>query len=555
MGSSCHVVKRRLKPTTYQINQLEAAFELANWFYNDMLEEIVRRGDALRADAWYLHALGEYLRWKKCQEGLEADLQAYGEKEEFSAAEKKALRALKKELKRAAGQEKLWVGELAGCREAYGFSEYGLHAYATEVRSNEKYDAGIGINIAQKLATAVWSAEKKVFYGDGKRVHFRKKGQTTSIEDKKAESGIIYHPASTDKKGRWVPEYVSFRGMKINLKAVRETDIWLQQAMGGKIKYCRLVREPFGKSYRYFLQIVMGGNSPVKHPVGNGCGGIDPGVSTMSYDTDEKTDMVYLSPDIEKYRKEVRRMSAVYERRRRMENPENFNADGTVKKDTDTFRKVWKHTKGTLEAALMLKSAYRKMAEYVKQSNGHDTNIILKQVSTLWIEGMDYTALAKKVKETARQEKATEIKQKDGTVKSVHKYKRKKRFGSSILKHAPGSFIQVLTNKIEIQGGEVLGIDTRAFKASQYDHVLNDYRKAGLSDRTKLIDGHRVQRDCYSAFLMHHAKDKAHTDREACTADFRNFLRRQGKLVGELIRGRLDPTGNFGLKDFVSVSP
>ena len=41
--------------------------------------------------------------------------------------------------------------------------------------------------------------------------------------------------------------------------------------------------------------------------------------------------------------------------------------------------------------------------------------------------------LQKRAKETKRQEKKTEVKQKDGTVKVIWQYKRKKRFGLSLI--------------------------------------------------------------------------------------------------------------------------
>jgi hypothetical protein len=61
-----------------------------------------------------------------------------------------------------------------------------------------------------------------------------------------------------------------------------------------------------------------------------------------------------------------------------------------------------------------------------------------------------------------------------------------------------------------------------------------------------------VQRDIYSAFLMRHAADKDRPDREACKRDFKLFLKRQGKMVARVLRSG-DPTGNFGLNDFINT--
>ena len=85
------------------------------------------------------------------------------------------------------------------------------------------------------------------------------------------------------------------------------------------------------------------------------------------------------------------------------------------------------------------------------------------------MEKMHFQALQKRAKETKRQEKKTEVKQKDGTVKVIQKYKRKKRFGRSINRRAPARFLLELKRKAEAVGGVYAEVDTKEFKASQSD--------------------------------------------------------------------------------------
>ena len=66
----------------------------------------------------------------------------------------------------------------------------------------------------------------------------------------------------------------------------------------------------------------------------------------------------------------------------------------------------------------------------------------------------------------------------------------------------------------------------------------------------KTVGGHRVQRDCYSAWLLLHAHDETGTDRDACLKDYKRFLASQGHLVSKILREG-DHTGNFGLGDFL----
>lgn len=545
------VVTRRIYVKGDDASFLDRCFNTVNLIYNDVLEEAERRVKALKEDEQYIEAKTHYAKAKKAVETIQKQIPELEDVplEERTKDQNKELSSLLTEFNKVEAEASKWGKVMNERMAAYKLNEYELHAYVAELKRS-KYNDLLGITVMQKIATSAWQAEEKVLFGNGKKVHYRKYGKSNSFESKKPDEGIIYHPANPNKK-KCPYEHVVVCGRKLRLKPIRKKDYWLQEAMCSPVKYCRIIRKPFGRKYRYFLQIIMRGASPIKHRIGTGSGGLDPGVSTMTYDTDDRADMIFLSKNIAKYQKEIKKASIIYERRRRMANPQNYNENGTIKKDSDDFKKTWIHTKGMGEALMHLKTAYRKMAEYVKQSNGYDTNRILMQVSLIHIEKMDYIALQKRAKECKRQKKASIVKTKQGKKKIVFKYKRRKRFGASILKHAPAQFLKELERKILCQDGTVLHINPWKFKASQYDHVEDAYKKHELSERTKRIGGHLVQRDAYSAFLMHHATDIYTVDRNACIKDFRNYLGRQGKMVARILHTG-DLTGNFGLKDFLN---
>ena len=118
-----------------------------------------------------------------------------------------------------------------------------------------------------------------------------------------------------------------------------------------------------------------------------------------------------------------------------------------------------------------------------------------------------YKSLQKKAKKTERQEKASDIARKDGTTKKVYKYKRKKRFGKSLNSRSPALFLSLLEHKALALGGSFEKVKTRSYKASQYDHTTGRYVKIPLSQRGKVVGGHEVQRDLYSAFLIRNSND------------------------------------------------
>ena len=199
-------------------------------------------------------------------------------------------------------------------------------------------------------------------------------------------------------------------------------------------------------------------------------------------------------------------------------------------------------TKSMLRTMMQLKTIYRKRSTYVKQSNNYNVNRLVEEGIYIITEPMNYKALQKRSKNSGQQEKTSEVTNKNSIVKPVHKYKRRKRFGHSILVHSPSAFIQDLQSKAIKYGGTVTYVDIKNYRASQYDHVTDTYKKCSLSERSKPIGGKIVQRDCYSAFLLYHIEDETHPNRVECLYDFKHFLHCQNMLIDQHIKN-----ANFGL--------
>jgi transposase len=106
------------------------------------------------------------------------------------------------------------------------------------------------------------------------------------------------------------------------------------------------------------------------------------------------------------------------------------------------------------------------------------------------------------------------------------RYKRKKRFGKSLANKAPAMFLSILERKLNWYGKPLHKINTWKVKASQYNHVEDSHKKKKLSQRWNDIDGRKIQRDMYSAFLiMNTGKDLETIDAEKCKARYDNFVR------------------------------
>lgn len=90
-------------------------------------------------------------------------------------------------------------------------------------------------------------------------------------------------------------------------------------------------------------------------------------------------------------------------------------------------------------------------------------------------------------------------------------------------------------------------VQTKDFKASQYDHVEDNYKKAELKDRSKYVGGYKVQRDLYSAYLLKNSNTKFDKpDREKCIYGFENFLKLQNNLICEMKKNNITRKQCFG---------
>ena len=75
-------------------------------------------------------------------------------------------------------------------------------------------------------------------------------------------------------------------------------------------------------------------------------------------------------------------------------------------------------------------------------------------------------------------------------------------------------------------------IDIHQYRASQLHHDTGEYIKPTLNERFKTVEGCKVQRDLYSAFLIYHTDDTLTApDFEACHFDFPHFVKMQDTLI------------------------
>jgi hypothetical protein len=420
---------------------------------------------------------------------------------------------------------------LQDIQQTFGLSEYALHAYIGRMRS--PYKKHIDSFTAQKIATTVWKSLSDILYGKGQKVQFKKFGQLASLEGKSNATGI-----------RFLGDCVKWNGLILPVK-LRASDLFAQEVLAShRVKYCRIVRKSFKNGPKYFVQLVMEGIPPVKRNNDTGlCRrtpsptaevGVDIGTSTVAVSAEKGVILKELFPEAKGFDNQIRLLQRKLDRSQRATNPTRFNADDTV---ISGIRLPWVRSNHYRKIRNQLQDVYRRRAVALKAAHNRTANAILALGNQLYVEEMDFRALMKRAKET--------------TVKPNGRFNRKGRFGKSIGYHAPAMLIAILKQKLTQESGDLHKVDTRTFRASQYNHVTDTYIKKTLDERVTIVDGALIQRDLYSAFLLKNSQPNLKaTDTAKCTATFATFQTHHDHCVQTLCQSKQKHSANFGLSHF-----
>ena len=75
-------------------------------------------------------------------------------------------------------------------RKQFGMSEYSFHKDVQKLQHH--FSENIDSFTAQKIASNLWMAYEKLFFGNGEEVHYKKYGSLNSLEGKSNEAGIRF---------------------------------------------------------------------------------------------------------------------------------------------------------------------------------------------------------------------------------------------------------------------------------------------------------------------------------------------------------------------------
>lgn len=384
----------------------------------------------------------------------------------------------------------------------YGLTEYSLTSYVKPMQHHFKKN--IDSFTSQAIAKRCFLAFQKLMLHKSKKIKFKRHGEMNSLEGKSNKTGI-----------RFIEDKLIWNGLIIPV-INEKNDVYTQMALINKIKYCRVVRKLIRGRYKFYIQLVLEGIPPIKidkdtgeikNPLNIGDVGIDIGTQTIAISSDREVKLLELASEIRNIDREKRILSRKLDRQRRANNPDKYNEDGTIKRN----KLKWNNSKRYLKTKNELAEIQRKLADIRKQSHNKLANYVLSLGNKVYVEEMNFKGLKSRSKKTTVNKKTGKI-------------NKKKRFGKSIGNKAPSMFLTILDNKLKWHGERLLKVDTYKIKASQYNHVSDEYIKKGLSERWNDFGEYKIQRDMYSAFIIMCSKENLkETDKEKCKDKFSKF--------------------------------
>lgn len=432
----------------------------------------------------------------------------------------KEYRYLLRQYHKASGdREKRKIGrQLDRLVKQYGLKgKFFLQKYASV--QQHMYRKHFSTHQIQKEGEAIYRGVEKVLYEDGRHLHYKKWSQVRSISQKERTNGVKFNIHTGI--GKW-GQY-TFRCHIDHLDEYKATSLAFDD-----ISYFEIKRQMFDSGWRYYLVIVFKGTAPRKIPsskmedANRSAGGIDLGTSTIAYVNENTAILERLAPDVVQYERKIRHLQKLYDRLQRINNPENYNSDGTIRKG----RKRWYSSRRMKALQRQMLTLHRRKTAYIRMCHNMLANRIIRSSSHIYYEKNRFSSLQKRAKKAERSDRLSSIRKKDGTTIQIRKYKKKKRFGHSLNVHAPASFVTILKNKCVQYEIPFEEIHTQTYRASQYNPLSGEYRKAPLSQRMKDIGRHKVQRDLLSAYLIAHPDSElSSVDAQAVYDRFPRFLK------------------------------
>lgn len=162
----------------------------------------------------------------------------------------KEYRSLISQLSSDKSKDKPIWKQINDIRKQFGMSEYSFYYDVKKLQYH--FSKNIDSLTARSIASNLWRAYEKLFYGNGEKIHYKKYDSLNSLETNSNAQGI-----------RFRDDRILWNGLEIPV-VINYNNYYEYQALKSEIVYCRIIRKFVRKKYKYYVQITFKGTPPLK---------------------------------------------------------------------------------------------------------------------------------------------------------------------------------------------------------------------------------------------------------------------------------------------------
>ncbi len=370
-------------------------------------------------------------------------------------------------------------------RKDFGLEQKDFESFVKNIRSEESFYKWTNSAVMQaSVANRALDAVSRYIFAKAKRLRFKEKAHLFSFQGKQNSTGVRLFPNKELK--------ATIQGLDFKLHFDQDNPYHLH-AFSSRVKFSRILIKNIKGRKRYFIQGACEGlpyenkDRIQKHidltkkiagqdfyekiaeldEEYQGVVGLDFGPSHIHIATPTHAESIKLSESIDRKQSQIRILQRSLDRKRRANNPVNYNLDGTIKKGS----KKWVFSQGYIKTRAKIATIERSKAAMRKSVHGYTANRILSYGNIIKTENVSYKGW-------------------------------QKIFGKSIAHHAPSALEGELTRKAAYARGRCDKISTRQTALSQMC-ICGARKKKPLSQRVHRCDqcGISAHRDIFSAYL------------------------------------------------------
>lgn len=502
-SKTCSTITLHLRTEIWQEDRLNNMYETARKIYNVCVEKTTAQ----------FNQMTRTKKYREIQERIKEEIKRIEtEREQFDLAEKKKeeeANAKEKKYKvKSFKEDKAALKELYNQKNEmlmeWGFTKYGIYEKVSRYVGTLSHTIFSVVAICS-IADPLWNAYNRLLFKNGEYIHYKKFGSLNNLSSNN-KTGIRFREINGEYYVIVGSNRTKTKVMKIKVepfghqKNNKFSDYEINM-INRPIRQVKIIRKEVGTGYSYFCQLVVEGspyikqeNNSDKYPVNSGIVGLSIWRNTLCAVSDKGYKIFDLCPDFESYEAQKKLFSTELENLRRINNPDNFNEDGTVKKgivvDGVRERLKWKESNRYKQVKIQLRELQRKNKEARNLRQNHIIHELLEMGDCFYMADMSFLT------------NKPEWDEENPLPNSEYKKKKKRRI--SIQESAPSQLLLKLDNKLAAYDRPFIYKIKLSDNQYWYHHRYNDERKEMFNGDKVKVGEKLCDHTVYRAWLAYH---------------------------------------------------